>query len=228
MRNYNYWSCSKLADAIRGAPKMKHATSKEWIAWDNSIKKASPFRYWLAEEGLDHIQLFVTWPARKIYDIKCYINNRWVTRTHALTADPRDIKRGQWVDLSSRFLPCLFNELVQFVEIELVAASPGQDYLDWAIALGDESPAQATAAREVKELYIWWTEIYRNRPDPMIASGWTDYCETADILKIDSDDVLYDGGTIIYNRLKEIEETYKNEDTEMLIRLIKIRDYLWT
>jgi hypothetical protein len=77
------------------------------------------FRYWLAEEALGHIQDFVTWPIRKIYDIKYYINNRWVTRTHSLTAHARDIKPGQWCDVGNRFLPCLFNELVDFVEMEL-------------------------------------------------------------------------------------------------------------
>lgn len=226
----NYWSCSKLADAIRGAPKLGSATSKEWISWHNTIKKTSPLRYWIAEEGLDYIQLFVTWPTRKIYDIKCYINNRWVTRTHALTSSQRDIKRGQWADLGSRFLPCLFNELVQFVEVEL----NGLDYLDWAISLGDESPAQAAAAREVKELYFWWTDIYQNRPDPMIASGWSAYCETEDSLQIFATDPSMqilsdkDAGTIAFDRLNAIEENYKNEDTEMLIRLIRVRDYLWT
>jgi hypothetical protein len=77
------------------------------------------FRYWLAEEGLSHLQDFVTWPVRKIYDVKYYVNNRWVTRTHSLTAHPKDIKPGQWCDVGNRFLPCLFNELVDFVEVEL-------------------------------------------------------------------------------------------------------------
>ena len=48
-----------------------------------------------------------------------YINNRFVTRTHALTAHARDIKPGEWRDVGNRFLPCLFNELQDFVEIEL-------------------------------------------------------------------------------------------------------------
>jgi hypothetical protein len=77
------------------------------------------FRYWLAEEGLSHLQDFVTWPVRKIYDVKYYVNNRWVTRTHSLTAHPKDIRPGEWCDVGNRFLPCLFNELVDFVEVEL-------------------------------------------------------------------------------------------------------------
>lgn len=115
----NYWSCSKFADWLRGTPKPKMGTSDEWDDWGESAKSKHSFRYWLAEEGLDYIQDFITWPIRKLYDIKYYINNRWVTRTHCLTANRRDIKPGQWQDVGYRFLPCLFNELQDFVEVEL-------------------------------------------------------------------------------------------------------------
>jgi hypothetical protein len=75
------------------------------------------FRYWLAEEGLDYLQKFVMFIPDNLYAIKYYINNRWVTRSHSLTAHPRDIKPGTWHDVGNRFLPCLFNELQDFVEV---------------------------------------------------------------------------------------------------------------
>jgi hypothetical protein len=114
----HYWSCSPFADWVRGTKKLSAGTSEEWDNWNTAAQMKHNFRYWLAEEGLGHLQDFVTWPVRKIYDFKYYINNRWVTRTHSLTAHPRDIKPGQWQDVGNRFLPCLFNELVDFVEIE--------------------------------------------------------------------------------------------------------------
>jgi hypothetical protein len=113
-----YWSCSPFADWLRGTKKLSAGTSEEWDEWTTTAQMKHNFRYWLAEEALGHIQDFVTWPVRKIHDVKYYINNRWVTRTHSLTAHPRDIKPGQWQDVGNRFLPCLFNELVDFVEIE--------------------------------------------------------------------------------------------------------------
>ena len=113
-----YWSCSKFADWLRGTNKLSAGTSEEWDDWREQATKAHPVRYWFADTALDYIQDFVTWPVRKIYDVKYYINNRWVTRTHSLTAHPRDIKPGDWCDVGNRFLPCLFNELVDFVEIE--------------------------------------------------------------------------------------------------------------
>jgi hypothetical protein len=114
-----YWSCSPFADWLRGTKKLSAGTAEQWDDWTTAAQMKHNFRYWLAEEGLGHLQDFVTWPIRKIYDVKYYINNRFVTKTHALTAHARDIKPGQWCDVGNRFLPCLFNELVDFVEVEL-------------------------------------------------------------------------------------------------------------
>jgi hypothetical protein len=275
----NYWSCSKFADWLRGTPKLHAGTSKEWRLWKQQAEAAHKIRFWLAEEGLDYIQDFVTYPIRKIYDLKYYINNRWVTRTHALTAHPRDIKRGQWCDVGNRFLPCLFNELVDYVEVELAwwhiawggkaekqkynapfwatgwfrwrtwrCKQAGLDNLEWQRnlvwnqdeMLDKDDPrwgkptSQAINAKEILDLYKWWTEVYPNRPDPHDAGGWSAYCE---LKRLRGDD-FFD----VENRTEEekkmasdaldktqaIEEAYRKEDEEMMIRLIKIRDSLWT
>jgi len=117
-QRHNYWSCSKIADWIRGIEKGHAKTGRGWREWEAEGKRLHPVRYWIAEEALDAVQNFIWWPVDKIYDVKYYINNRWVTHTHCLTAHPRDIKPGRWQDVGNRFLPCLFNELVDFVEIE--------------------------------------------------------------------------------------------------------------
>jgi hypothetical protein len=275
----NYWSCTPFADWVRGTRKLNAGTSEEWDEWQTEAKGYHPVRYWLAEEGLSLLQDFVTYPIRKIYDVKYYINNRWVTRTHALTAHHRDIKPGSWRDVGNRFLPCLFNELVDFVEVEQAwshiawgnkedrkkydapfyatgwwrwrtwrCPQAGLDHLDWAMTLTldkdmgvDEanpnygkSTGQALRAKEIKELYAWWTTVYPNRPDPYEASGWSAYCENLRIThgenwigrtndtaaKLSSDKAM--------KLLNKIEKAYDKEDTEMMIRLIKIRDSLWT
>lgn len=118
MRNH-YWTCSKFADWVRGTKKLSAGTSEQWDEWTTTAQMRHNFRYWLAEEGLDYLQRIVYFVPDTLYSIKYYINNRWVTRTHSLTAHPRDIKPGQWCDVGNRFLPCLFNELVDFVEVEL-------------------------------------------------------------------------------------------------------------
>ncbi len=275
----HYWSCSPFADWIRGTKKLSSGTTEEWDEWTTAAQIKHNFRYWLAEEALGHIQDFVTWPVRKIYDIKYYINNRWVSRTHSLTAHPRDIKPGQWQDLGNRFLPCIFNQLVDFVEVETAwshiawgdkearakynppfyasgwfrwrtwrCPQAGLDHLDWAMTLtnvewldenkkGEAKPtSQAISAKEIKELYIWWTTVYQNRPEPMDASGWSEHCDAmrvkypgslfSTLNGKDSDDKK--SSDKAHNLLQEIEAAYEKEDEEMMIRIIKIRNSLWT
>ena len=274
----NYWSCTPFADWVRGTRKLNSGTSEEWNDWANKAKGYNPIRFWLAEEGLGHLQDFVTYPIRKLYDVKYYINNRFVSRTHALTAHSRDIKPGSWTDVGNRFLPCLFNELVDFVEVETAGnhiawggeevrakydvpfyasgwfrwgnwrcRQAGLDHLDWAMTLTNSDwvdksdpdygkpTSQALAAKEIKELYTWWTVTYRNRPDPYVVSGWSVYCDN--LRKQHGDNWIGMGPIDTSTKksrdeamalLDSIEKEYDKEDTEMMIRLIKARDSLWT
>jgi hypothetical protein len=281
----HYWSCSKFADWLRGTAKPKSATVEDWGAWRRAATQSHRIRYWLAEEVLDEIQNFLWYPLDKVYDLKYYINNRWVTRTHQLTANARHIKPGTWRDVGDRFMPCLFNELVNYVEVELAwwqiawdkearakyrspfwasgwfrwrtwrCREAGLDNLDWQSNLrwtedevGPDSENlgkltnQAIRAQEILALYRWWTEVYPNRPDPHDASGWTEWCETrrnrriqngedSDISWLSSANDSHEDkakSSDILDLCSKIEEGYAQEDTEMLIRLIKIRDALWT
>jgi hypothetical protein len=276
----HYWSCSKFADWLRGTNKLGCGTSKEWYEWEKASKATHPFRFWVAEEFLGDAQDFVTYPIRKIYDLKYYINNRYVTRTHSLTAHPRDIKPGQWRDVGNRFLPCLFNELVDFVEIESAwshiawgdkkdrakyeapfwssgwfrwrtwrCPQAGLDHLDWAMTLTmnewleeghedwDKPTSQAVRAKELKELYVWWTTVYHARVDPHDASGWSAFCDGRresdpeggfmSMFEDRTEEERAESGRIL-DLCHEIEKQHEDEDTEMMIRLIKIRDGLWT
>lgn len=271
-----YWSCTKFADWIRGIPKKGAKTAKGWREWKKEAYNFSPIRYWIAEEGLDKVQNFVMWPSDVFYTIKYYINNRWVSKTHCLTAHPKDIKPGQWKDVGYRFLPCLFNELVDYVEVELAwwniawdeearkkynppfyafgffrwrtwrCPEAGIDSLKWQMNLTnseyvDESDPsygqpthQAKAAKEILELYNWWIKIYPNRPDVHDASGWSAVCEKRrkqgiDILDFeDRTEEEEQESRKALAKSHEIEQAYEKEDEEMLIRLIKVRNSLWT
>lgn len=273
----NYWSCSKFADWIRGIEKGGAKTGRGWREWEQEGKRLHPVRYWIAEEALDAVQNFIWWPVDQLYNIKYYVNNRWITKTHSLTADPKDIKRGQWCDVGNRFLPCLFGELVNYVEVELawwhLAWSPeerpkynmpwwavgwwrirtwrcpqaGLDNLDWQSKLvwsedevGDDKEKigkptyQAEKALEILALYKWWKEVYPNRPDVHDASGWTAYCEMRRNKNYEFFDLEVDNEEEAKIRDKALDKTrdlelqYANEDEEMMIRLIKIRESLWT
>lgn len=273
-----YWSCTKFADWIRGIEKGGAKTGRGWREWEAEGKRLYPVRYWIAEEALDAVQNFLWWPIDKIHDVKYYINNRYVTRTHSLTAHPRDIKPGDWCDVGNRFLPCLFNELVDFVEVELAwwhiawadpkdrskynppfwatgwfrwrtwrCPQAGLDNLKWQSELvwqedecEPDSPNigkptyQAEKALEILALYKWWKEVYPNRPDVHDASGWTAYCE----MRRERGDHMLDMedrtpeeaemARVALDKSHEIEQAYEAEDEAMMIRLIKIRQSLWT
>lgn len=114
----HYWSCSSFADWVRGTPKSGAKTAEDWDAWRRDSKRAAPWRYWIAEEGLDKLQDVVYYPNDLYHTVRYYIANRYISHTHALTAHPKDIARGNWCDVGNRFLPCMFNELVDFIEVE--------------------------------------------------------------------------------------------------------------
>lgn len=269
----NYWTCSKFADWLRGSAKPHAETSKGWAQWKRASKEKHPFRYWLAEEGLDHIQDVWMWIPERINNVRYYINNRFITRTHCLSASPRDIKRGTWCDVGNRFLPCLFNELVEFVEVEQAwhhvlwdeaarkkyhtpwsrnffrfrtwrCPEAGIDYLKWAMTLTnkdfiqegekEEPTHQAIAAKEILELYTWWKEVYPNRPDPYEVSGWSDICDRRrqkypdELLPEDDTKEEKKESKKALDMIHKLELQYEQEDEEMMIRLIKVRQSLWT
>ena len=266
-----YWTCSKFADWLRGTAKPEAETSKGWADWKRQAKTAHPIRYWIADEALDFAQDIWMWVPDRINDVRYYINNRWVTRTHSLTAHPRDIKPGQWQDVGNRFLPCLMNELVDFVEIEQAwhhclwdeetrkkysypwwrrwyrqwrCPEAGIDYLKWASGLTnkeymeegetEEPTHQAKAAQEILEIYRWWKEIRPNRPDPYVVSGWHDICDRR--RRDYPDEILPEERTKqekaetkkSLDKLHKLELQYEQEDEAMMIRLIKVRQSLWT
>lgn len=115
-----YWSCTKFADWIRGTDKIPVGTSSDWNLWEKTSKTIHPVRFWIAEEALDNVQSFFWWPVDQLYSFKYWINNRFVTKTHTLQSR---LKKGQWQELDTRFLHCLFDELVNHVEIELAASN---------------------------------------------------------------------------------------------------------
>lgn len=262
-----YWCCTKLADWIRGTPKPRAATAREWFAWKRKAKANHPWRFWFAETFLSEAQRFLSWPFDKLRHLKNYINNRWFLRTHSLTAHPRDIEPGSWCDFGNRMLPCLFNELVDFVEVEKAwffcawndeekkkygapqgflafgkwrSPEAGLAYLDWASSLksedGTELTEQALAAIETKKLYLWWKEERPKRPSPDDASGYSDLFN-ARLKKGDDEFDLFGRERseeeeakihLAIDATRKIEARYDAEDEKMMIRLIKLRNHLWT
>lgn len=273
-----YWSCSKFADLIRGTTRPLSGTSEEWSLWEKKAKKKK-IRYWLAEEGLDHLQNFIFWPFNRLDDIRYNLKCRYFSKTHALTSN---LKRGEYHEFDTRLLHSTFDELVNFIEIEEAwmniicdadkkkkwllkrhrwldhlfgwrNAEAGLDRLRWAASLKHDEEwidktdpdygkptSQAICAQEMLELYHWWKHERPKRPEPMDASGLSDYYEEKSrIAKEKGEDPDFVTFSDIpeedqnhWRKLSDahhkLEQDFDNEDTAMSIRLIKIRRGVWT
>ena len=270
MMRDRYWANSKLANWIRGSTKPRAETWQGWRDWEENAKKSHPIRYWIAEEFLGAVQDFVNWPADKFHKIKYYINNSWVSKTHAMTSN---LPRGQWHEFETRLLHCMFDELVNFVEIESAwhhtlwneearkqFAAPwyahgfwrcwrtwrspeaGIASLEWQVKLvmdsgygvqpghpdyGKPTP-QAIAAQETLDLYNWWKHERPCRRDVYEASGWSDLTRNTDIFDDHLSQAQQDARTKSMEIMDTLEKRYEREDEEMMIRLIKVRQSLWT
>jgi hypothetical protein len=136
-------------------------------------------------------------------DIKRIYRN-WKSKTHVLWH--KDFKAGEYYEIDDKFLFCCFNELVQFVEIEcsylfqsgFMEVLPGQ-YVDKSVLFG-KAYLMETQKTEELELYNWWSihRPVREKQKELFA----------------------------YNYDKELK--HEQEDTEMLVRLMKIRNQLWS
>lgn len=206
------WSCSKFADWIRGNPKPLTAESQQFMEWEKSAR-TKKFRYWLAEDGLNLLQDLIEWPRyfpKKVYR---YFRFRFVIKTHALTSN---LKRGVFHEFDTRMLHALFDELVNFVETEFAAEtklvglpkSPNQGlaYLQWA--------------KQLKYDDEWCSKDHPllGKPTPQAIAAQ----EIFDLYQ------WWKEKRPMREQEVELYEDQYNEDTEMLIRLVKLRRQIWT
>jgi len=119
----NYWSCSKFSGWLRNTVfklpnKPSAATATEWKAWRQHSKTSNKIGYYVCEELLDDIQNFVNWPKDKLNDILYYISNRFIDRTHLIDTK---LKPGSFHETESKIFYGMFEELVDFVEVQKAA-----------------------------------------------------------------------------------------------------------
>lgn len=120
-------------------------------------------------------------------------------------------------------------------------------YLDWEISLAKENEEsseitmsdnpQSFIASEIKELYVWWKDIRPVRIDPYENKYYVLYHESRSKRNADEsplfgedDDTPEERDNMLKgHKLSDIlSKSNSNDDEEMFIRLIKIREGLWT
>lgn len=241
----HHWTCSRVAEYILGERK---PLALEWGAWDEyyiDLQKRKPIRYWISQKFLKYLQNIVYYPYDIYHSIRVYIRNRWIDKLQYLDTG---LTPGHYYEFDDRILHGLFNELVNFVEIELAYLSlwdrhkkykfkngrcveAAYDYFDWASKLKDTNEKgkrvvsrQAKDARRIKKLYEWWKNVRPNRIDPSVKSGWAKEYEEIEKNGYKSKKTSYK--TIL--KKQNIEDQYDAEDEAMMIELIKLRKSLWT
>lgn len=243
---FNYWTCSKCANFIRGVEKPFALEWGEWDLWKEKQRKERPIRFWLSDTLLEYVQDIVYFPYDVYSNLRHYIQNRWIDKRHYLKTG---LKPGHYYEFDERILHGLFNELVDYVEIECAHLSffnkdknykinngrcieAAYDYFKWSNNLKDDNgelSPQAIQSMELQELYEWWKIKRPLRKDPAELSGWKNHCSIKEdeLFNNNISEEKIEQINIILNKLDEIEESQYNEDTDMLVRLIKLRRHLW-
>jgi hypothetical protein len=211
---WNYWSCSRLADLIRGTDKPKYAASDEWYYWEHHAKADHPFRYWLAEEFLSTLQDIVYWPHDKYRDLRYYIKYRFIRPGNAMAGT--SLKNGVRYDLVDRILHCPFDELVAYVD-------RNQERLNYHL----EENIDIDTVNEIVFLAKWWKEDRWKRACPYEKTGWSRYCKEHPVFSKPRDPEDKVEVKRMLSEINIIEESYRKEDDDMLVRLIKVRGWLY-
>ena len=156
------------------------------------------------------------------------------------------LQRAEWYDCDTRLFEAGFQILVDYVEGELAwmqilnegkakwyhrwlsipdARERGLKILEWEAQLGDDSISQSEAAREIRDLYLWYKDVRPNRVDPF--SNLPDHRPITfdESGQIELTNEKYSKKVMEAFR---IEESQEQEDTDQLVRLMKIRRSMWT
>lgn len=186
---------------------------------------------------------------RKYRDVYYYIRNRFFRKYYLL--DIKAMSRHEWWDSDYQIFHAVFQILVNYVENELGdggknAEKLAMEHLEWESHLDDgmdidysKGETQASVAKKVRELYLWYKHERPTRMDPFDMPGEPE-CLNRPWKRGEPDingyAILDDGRTLeenemvmeYYKKVDELEKQYEDEDTKKLKEVIDIRAFLWT
>lgn len=169
-----------------------------------TLKSLEEFDKFIAETPkleriIDKLQDIVMFPSDLYYSVRIYLKNS-KGNTHVLDGG---LNRGEWYDLTYRIPHCLFYELEKFIEKEKgLEVHEWEKTLtfneDWGVKADDEKYGKLTHQAFAA---IEQDEIYQ---------WWKANNQDEDC------------------KSREEEDKFQAKEEEMLIRLIRIRNSLWT
>ncbi len=197
--------------------------------------------WWCIKNGFIGSGLFKLLPYhRRLHDIIWWFRHRFVPRTRFHVVDT-GLPYG-WYDVDTRILHASFELLCGCIEKERLLETTVFDRSTTVEETGEDRTdvEGPKAEREIRALYHWWRHLrpIRDQFDPL------DIAEAAGLVRSDHTTVEQPDGTFLWVndgteaeqaayriKLKEWadwEHGCYEEDTANLIRLMRVRSYLWT
>ncbi len=228
------------------------ADSKGWKEFNLKCEKNYPIRYWLNEKLIPNIW----WPITRFFsNIRYWIRFRFFEKMYIIKTDLKpDYYDSEtrmlygmfsllkdFVEIEKAWMQAIFAEDYKkpwYPFKRFRSKTKGLLYLDWEISLQYEKSdnkgiieghkRQSKAAQIVKDLYIWWVEIRPQRMDPYDLIPDDSSNKKVKNFLDDLTSTIPDELKKIYTKIDKIEKEYQEEDTAMLIKLIKNRESMWT
>lgn len=222
-----FWNFLKVPEAysthisigVGGVPTF---TMGDYFEWEKKMAKKYPVRFFITEFIPDRAESIYRGCKRGIW----WVRYRTTNRNHILKIN--SLEPG-WHDRDTRMLHSCFQLLVDFVEMELprrehrIKSAKRRDP-EAGLAILNETINDATrlshtsvqieATKEKRDLYLWWTHTREKR-----INAWSDTL-------IWSDESRLDGSA--GDQASYLDHLYDEEDQHMLVRLIAVRNTLWT
>ncbi|KKN19522.1 hypothetical protein LCGC14_0944820 [marine sediment metagenome] len=213
----------------------------EWECWDKETSAKYPVRFLLQEKLPELYRKHIQWPLDRAY---WWVRYR-TTHRHYRVIKPRTLEPGYY-DERTLILHGAFEVLVEYwehfyrtnvswwptkgeidsYEVDIIQAKTDKEK-EFIQAERDCLADQKAHYDEAHALHIWWTKTRPSRTHPkgptlpkeLGSLGWLDNKH-----KDDPRVIAYRAHLDEYNKL---DCQWEEEDQEMLIRLVKIRQSLW-
>lgn len=209
-----------IFEKLRGRflPQPDATSSTGWRKWEKENKSKYPIRYFLLETAPTFVSSnWRWWIGDPIYNFKC----KYIIKYHHIKIDvdrfmryyKTSFRNYHWIDSDEQILYGMFQILVDFMEEK-------SGIVDWSA-----DPKHQEIFNELTKLYEWWIGDRPNRDDSYPCS------EDFGIIDIFGDHISKQPGYKAWrdacDEREKRDREYDLEDTEMLIRLITIRKYMW-
>jgi hypothetical protein len=175
-----------------------------WEDWKEEMQKKHPVKFFLNDTLPLWFRVRWMWFENIWYWIRCHT----YTKYHLIDIRSKEFGyKWGWMDRDSVILLANFTILKDFVEKEH----------PFDVCVWDENDEHARVGAEIKDLYDWWmnrrAKEHELRTEKL--HRWYEHRGTPD-------------GPTLHEELNRYEEELDQKDENNLIRLMKIRKYLWT